>query len=157
MEQAQHSSYLLQHIGPMLSRQLDQTMQEQVGIGQAQYKVLQLLRDTPNMLQHQMASTLGQTEASISRQIKLLTDRGLLSSRINPKSRRERLHALTPKGLKMTAAVDAIVAQALSPLWDQLEDKQQKQLAEALQIVHQWVCQPGRQTACNHLENETAS
>lgn len=150
MEQPEAIGYLLQHIGPMMSRQIDQRMQEQVGIGYSQFKLLQILHATPEIRQHTMAEQLGQTEASISRQMKLLADRGLLVSRINPKSRREHIHALTPKGIKMTRAVDAAMQHYLAPLFEALGDKQQKQLLESLKNLHALVCHKGKLTACNH-------
>jgi len=150
MDQAEAIGYLLQHIGPLLSRQVDQIMQEKVGIGYSQFKLLQMLERVPEIRQHQMATNLGQTEASISRQIKLLAEKGLLVSAINPKSRREHIHRLTPKGTKMTQAVDAAMQQYVAPMLDKVPDKQQKQLLESLVHVHAWVCQPNRTTACDH-------
>lgn len=153
MEQQEAIGYLLQHIGPMMSRQIDQNMQEQVGIGYSQFKLLHMLQVTPEIKQHTMAAQLGQTEASVSRQIKLLADKGLLISRINPKSRREHMHALTPKGIKMTRAVDVTMYQYLEPLFEAVSDKQQKQLLETLATLHALICREGRLTACNHPFN----
>lgn len=154
MEQKAAVGYLLQHIGPMMSRHIDQRMQEQVGIGYSQFKLLQMLRATPEIRQHAMAAHLGQTEASISRQIKLLSDKGLLVSRINPKSRREHIHALTPKGVKMTQAVEETMQQYLDSLFMAITDKQQKQLLESLKRLHVLVCQDGKLNGCNHALGE---
>src|SRR5579863_5003598 len=91
--------YLLQHVSFVLARQADQALQERLGIGFSQYKILMTLQFNPHVQQKQIAESLGQTEASISRQIKLLHDKGLLSTRINPSNRREHITTPTPKGV----------------------------------------------------------
>lgn len=150
METQQAINYLLQHVASVLEKQLDQALQEQLGIGIAQYKILTTLETSPELEQHAIAKHLAQTEAGVSRQVKLLAEKGLLQSEVNIRSRRERLAALTPKGIKMVQAGRGIVAHYNSALYSSLPDKQQKQLAELLITLHMQVCSPGKLTACDH-------
>lgn len=154
METHQAIDYLLQHVAAMFDKQLDQALQEQLGIGLAQYKIMLTIEPTAQgMVQSTIARHLGQTEASVSRQIKLLMQKGMLESTVNAKSRREHLTALTPKGFKILQAGKAIAQQCTEPLMQKLTDKQQKQLAELLSAVHAEICRPGRLAACDHPYN----
>lgn len=142
--------YLLQHTATILMRQSDQVLQERLGIGMSQYKLLMMLQHNPNVQQRKLAECLGQTEASISRQIKLLCEKGLLVIRVNPKSRREHITILTARGLKMTDAAADVLSGYHSPMLDLLSEKQQQQLIETLRTFHTHICVPGKQFACDH-------
>jgi DNA-binding MarR family transcriptional regulator len=131
-------------------RQSDQVLQERLGIGMSQYKLLMMLENTPNVQQRKLAECLGQTEASISRQTKLLCEKGLLAIRVNPKSRREHITVLTPKGLKVTEAAADVLSAYHTPMLDLLSAKQQQQLMEILGKFHSHTCVPGKQFACDH-------
>ncbi len=143
-------SYLMQHIAVIAMRQTDQTLQERLGIGMSQFKLLMILQHCPNVQQRKVAECLGQTEASVSRQIKLLCDKGLLTTRVNPKSRREHVTMLTAKGMKMTDAAAEVINQYSNPLMDLLTDKQRQVIEEALHKFHDYVCAPGKPFACDH-------
>jgi DNA-binding MarR family transcriptional regulator len=142
--------YLLQHTASILTRQSDQVLQERLGIGMSQYKLLMMLQKSPNVQQRKLAECLGQTEASISRQIKLLCEKGMMTIKVNPKSRREHITVLTPKGNKMTDAANQVLEQYHGPILDQLTDKQQLQLVETLTTIHMYTCVHGKPFACDH-------
>ena len=142
--------YLLQHTATILMRQSDQVLQERLGIGIAQFRILFMLQQSPNVQQRKIAERLGQTEASISRQIKLLYEKGLLGVRVNPKSRREHITILTAKGVKMTEAALEVLEQYHTPMFDLLADKQKQQLAGMLGVFHGHTCAPGKPFACDH-------
>lgn len=101
MENANDLGRQLQHVAALLAKQADQVLQEQLGIGYAQLKLLLSLQSQPYLKQKDIAADLGQTEASISRQVKLMIDQGLLHVTINPRNRREHLTQVTTKGLKL--------------------------------------------------------
>lgn len=142
--------YLLQHSGDILERQLDQALQEQLGVGMSQYKILMLLEQGSEHGQRSLADSLGQTEAAVSRQIKVLGQKGLLQGRINEKNRREHLVAITPKGIKVSIAARQAIERSMTSLDGMLTEKQRKQLKELLVIVHAWTCKAGNKAACNH-------
>jgi len=143
-------SYILQHTATILARQSDQTLQERLGVGMSQLKLLMILDRRPNIQQRTLAECLGQTEASISRQIKLLCEKGLLIIRINPKSRREHITVPTAKGVKMTEAALDVLTQYNQPMLDLLTEKQQQQFREMLIKIHGHVCAAGKPFACDH-------
>jgi DNA-binding MarR family transcriptional regulator len=132
--------YLLQHISAILAHQTDQVLQERLGIGFSQYKILSVLNETPNIQQRQIAVTLGQTEASISRQIKLLAEQGLLTSIAHPQNRREHVATLTPRGSRYIDEALRIINTYHAPAFRRLGEKQQLQLLEHLSTLHDSIC-----------------
>lgn len=144
------AGYVLTHTATILLRQSDQVLQERLGIGMSQFKILMMLQNNPNVQQRKLAESLGQTEASISRQIKLLCEKGLLTIRVNPKSRREHLTVPTPRGQKMTDAAIEVLEQYHGPMFEQISEKQRQQLADILQKFHAYICAGGKPFACDH-------
>ncbi len=144
------TGYLLQHTASILMRQSDQVLQERLGMGMSQLRIMMMLSRNPGEQQRKLADSLGQTEASISRQIKLLQEKSFLTVRVNPKNRREHITVPTAKGLKITQAALDVLEQYHAPMFNQLSDKQRKQLNEMLGVLHNNCCSPGKQFACDH-------
>ncbi len=138
-----HTSSLglaLQHIASQLAKQSDQVLQEQLGIGFSQFKILHTLQAEPRTPQREIAFNLGQTEASISRQVKLMIADGLLQSMRSPKDLREHLTVPTAKGVRLADAALTALDKYYAPVFAQLSDKQQSQLAAELDSVHSQIC-----------------
>ncbi|HKR81397.1 MAG TPA: MarR family winged helix-turn-helix transcriptional regulator [Candidatus Saccharimonadales bacterium] len=150
MQPANKIGYLFEHLNGIWSRQSDQVLQEQLGIGLSQYKIMMAMQWNPKTQQRRLAQMLGQTEASVSRQVKLLLEKGMLTTKVNPKERRERLTEITPKGLKIAQAARKAMAAFHAPMFEELSEKQMKQLLETLITLHAYVCQPGKTYSCNH-------
>ena len=150
MRPTNNIGYLMQHLASVLAKQSDQVLQEQLGIGFSQFKILMALQWNPHTQQRHIAESLGQTEASISRQIKLMLDRGLLQSQVSPKSRREHLTTPTAKGIKLTEAAREVLNQYHGPMFENLGDKERQQLLESLISMHQYTCRTGKIAACQH-------
>src|ERR1700722_2796956 len=110
-EAAGRTMYLLQHIGTILERQFDQALLEQLGIGTSQYRILLALETHPDISQKRLAANLGQTEASISRQVRVLQAKLLITTDVHPRSRRERITNLSPKGVTVITAAKDLYAQ----------------------------------------------
>jgi DNA-binding MarR family transcriptional regulator len=136
----QSIGYLLHHISAVLARNSDQILQEQLGIGFSQFKILLILQQKSGVQQKQIATALGQTEASISRQIRLLQDSSLLTSMVNPNNRRKHIIQLTPKGLKVVERAMQILNGYHAPVFARLNEKQQNQLVEMLSEIHKSLC-----------------
>lgn len=132
--------FLLQHLAFSLGRLNDQVLQERLGIGFSQFKLMMVLEKRPHIQQKQIAETLSQTEASISRQIRVLQEKGLLQTTVSPHNRREHITTLTPKGTRFTEEAIAILNNHYEPLFAQLTSKQQVQLGESLSVLHDHVC-----------------
>ncbi len=140
MQLTNNIGYLLQHLSFVLNRQSDQVLQEQLGIGFSQFKIMMVLQWDPSVQQKYIADKLGQTEASISRQIKLLHEDGMLTSQVRPENRREHITRLTPKGERVIDKAMEILNNYHAPVFSQLSSKQQEQLLEALKVMHQQAC-----------------
>ncbi len=140
--------YLLQHVAFSLARQSDQVLQEQLGFGLSQYKIMMVLQWNPNVQQRHIADSLGQTEASISRQIKLMHEQGLLQTTISPQNRREHITTLTAKGLRMTEEARNVLARYHAPTFEALGEKQVAQLVEMLTTLHRETCKGDRPGRC---------
>lgn len=136
----QSIGYLLHHISAVLARNSDQILQEQLGIGFSQFKILLILQQKSGVQQKQIATALGQTEASISRQIRLLEDSGLLTSTVHPNNRRQHIIRLTPKGLKVIDRAMQILNGYHAPVFARLNERQQSQLADMLGEIHNSLC-----------------
>jgi DNA-binding MarR family transcriptional regulator len=141
--------YMLQHTASIMYRQSDQVLQERLGLGMSQYKILMILHEKPQIRQRVLADQLGQTEASISRQIKLLVERGMLVVEINPKNRREHLTRPTARGVKVTQAAQEVLEEYHSPVFGQFNEKEQQTLNELLHRVHVEVCGPRKPITCD--------
>lgn len=150
MQPANHIGYLLQHVPSVLAKQSDQTLQERLGIGFSQFKILMVLGWNPNVQQRHIAESLGQTEASISRQIKLMHERGWLQSTASPSNRRERVTKPTEKGMRLAAEARRVLTEYHAPMFERLSESQVEQMAEILASMHDYLCQHGKTGACDH-------
>ena len=150
MEQGAQFVYLLTHSSSIMMRQADQVLQERLGLGLSQLRILTMLEHQPHVRQRRLADSLGQTEASISRQIKLLSEKGFLSVSISPKSRREHLALLTPKAIKITQAAKEVLEVHYRPLVESLGGKQLEKITNSLVKIHSQVCAPGQPFGCDH-------
>lgn len=149
MDSVNSLHYLLHHTATLLYRQSDQVLQERLGIGMSQYKLLVMLQEQPGGQQRYLAERLGQTEASVSRQIKLLLQKGMLAVKVNPDNRREHITAPTPKGVKITQVAKETLEEYHQPAFTGLSDKQRDHLAEVLHYLHTEYCKESTPYACD--------
>ena len=149
MHSTNNLGYLLQHLAFVMARQNDQVLQERLGIGFSQFKILMILERSPHIQQKDIADALGQTEASISRQIKLMHEKGLLRTVIDTENRRRHLTTPTPKGSRLAEAASTALNNYHGPVFDRLGDKQQQQLLDYLAEMHKSICQAGKTGACH--------
>ncbi len=150
MGPANNLSYLVHHLAAVIGKQSDQALQEQLGIGLSQFKILMVLEWNPRVQQRAIADSLGQTEASVSRQIKLLKEKGLLVSKADPQNRRKHITTPTTKGMQVTEAANNVLRRDFGQDFASLGDDQLMQLVTGLQRLHRLVCRPGKAGACDH-------
>jgi DNA-binding MarR family transcriptional regulator len=127
---------LLHHLSAVFGRESDQILQEQLGIGLSQFKILAALQENPASQQKHIAFLLGQTEASVSRQVKLLQNKGMIETTVNPSNRREHITTLTLKGVRIIEAAQNVLANYQVGSLEHMPEKQQTQLLELLARVH---------------------
>lgn len=143
-------SYLVHHLAAVMGKQTDQVLQEQLGIGLSQFKILMVLEWNPRVQQKAIADSLGQTEASVSRQIKLLKSKGLLVSRTDQGNKRKHITAPTPLGMQVTEAASNLMRRSFGPEFSSIGEDQILQLVTGLQKLHSIVCRSGKLGACDH-------
>lgn len=140
MKPTNNIGFLLHHLSASLARHNDSVLQENLGIGFSQFKILMVLQWKPNVRQKQIADKLGQTEASISRQIKLMYDDGLLQSVQRPENRRERITTLTQRGLRVCNEALDLLNETYKPMFAQLSKEENEELLQTLTKLHNYIC-----------------
>lgn len=118
-----------------LSREADQILLERLGIGLAQYKILTSLHESAKLQQRAIAVQLGQTEASISRQMKLLAEKGMLVVSQNPSNLREHRSQLSHKGMRVIEAAEKALSAYHAKVFVGLSKKGRSQLEAALLLL----------------------
>jgi DNA-binding MarR family transcriptional regulator len=80
---------------------VDELLGTQVGIGISAYRILAVLDSSTASLQNKIAFELGQTEANISRQVRVMAGEGLVKIAPSSKDKRQRHVTRTAKGEKL--------------------------------------------------------
>lgn len=104
----------------LLEKRADENLKDYTGIGFAQYKVLETIGAHTNAQQNTVAELLDQTEAGISRQVKILEKKNLISIGMVMGNKRARELSVTENGevvLRQSAEIlDAVQDQVLGSL-----------------------------------------
>ncbi len=82
----------------LFEKKADERLKESFGLGFAQYKVLEAIGRNTNAKQNTVAELLDQTEASISRQIRILSRKNLITVDMVMGNKRARELNLTEQG-----------------------------------------------------------
>ncbi len=139
---------LLYHLTATLDKQSDQMLMERLGIGTSQFRIMLEVQGHQHVSQRNVADRLGQTEASVSRQVRQLSEDGLAVITVNPQNRREHIVQLTPKGTRLYAEAARILQHMYHSVFAGVDDKQQALLYETLETLHKHVCLPGKIGSC---------
>jgi DNA-binding MarR family transcriptional regulator len=124
--------YLLHKIGAMLEKQSDEVLFEEFGLGYSQFKLLMVLQSSNGIQQKDIAGHLGQTEASISRQIGLLKLAGFVSVAKTDEDRKKNIIGLTLKGSQVAEEAMNTLQARYAPLFGTLSSAEQASLASTL-------------------------
>ncbi len=126
---------LLHNVSSALDKVSDQVLQERLGVGLSQFRILLYLLGNDGARQNHIAENLSQSEPSISRQVKILEDKGLAVIRRSVDSRRDRLVFLTQKGAVVAEKSVNILNDYHAPIFELLSPKQQEQLVNTLRMI----------------------
>ena len=103
-----------------LEREVEIELKVSFSLTFSQFRVLDALAATGEVSQKDLAARLEVTPAVVTRQAEVLSAKGLLVQRPNPRSKRENVLVLTPKGesasMDATKAVQACQTRFLAPL-----------------------------------------
>lgn len=131
---------MLHHLALSLARSHDEQLQNNLQISFSQYKILMIIKWTPSLQQNQIAKQLGVTEASISRQIKLMFDDGLIQSIPDESDRRKHVITLTKRGERVSEQAVEFLKQQNQLMTNSLSKSEQEQLLGYLKVLHNNVC-----------------
>jgi DNA-binding MarR family transcriptional regulator len=146
MDYHKNPGFLLHKIGAVMERVSDQVLFEEFGIGFSQFKILFALQHSADIQQKQIAQFLGQTEASVSRQIKLLKTAKFIEVRLGKDDRKKHHVSLTRKGEEVTVQAMSCLNGYYEPILSILTPQEQARLTPMLLKVHERMA-----TACSQL------
>jgi DNA-binding MarR family transcriptional regulator len=135
MRDSETLGFELHRFSNVLLRYADLLLQKRFGFGYSHFKIMVALHARPDCMQASVAHFLGQTEASISRQLKLMIKEGLAESRQNPTNRREHVIHLTSKGEQQLQEAQSYLEAEHSPIFNRLSDHEQQAFMELAATV----------------------
>jgi len=124
MSFADNIVYQMQHTASLLTRFSDLVLHERLNIGFTQYRILMVLQYTPNIQQRSIAESLDQSEAAVSRQIKLMRRQGLLTVESRIENKREHITKLTKKGERLVNEASMVLNNVYTPIFQRYSEKQ---------------------------------
>jgi DNA-binding MarR family transcriptional regulator len=139
-KQPENIDIILEHITSLLTTKYDQLLIDQLGIGYSQYKLLIQFESDEIIKQNTMATSLGQTEASISRQVKILNLKGLITRSFDPKNRKTKVVLLTKLGHTIKEAARDFILNQNRDFLSVLESKDKLKLSSNLEKLHLKLC-----------------
>jgi DNA-binding MarR family transcriptional regulator len=125
----------IQRLAFRIERHADQILLEKLGIGFSQFRIIHELERNPKAKQNQLARALGQTEASISRQVKIMRADRLMITSINPNNKREHVTTLTPKGARIKEAATESLDKLYNSIIKDLSSKDIDRLNKAIDSI----------------------
>lgn len=130
-----HLTYVLQQLS-------DENLQRSVGVGLSSARIMSVLHSSVPLSQRAIASLLQQTEANVSRQLKVMQKQGLVSVVKNKKDSRQRDVKLTAKGsskfrtaAKVLGAQENELMRLLNKSDQKAFDKASSSLVSALNVI----------------------
>lgn len=100
--------YLTRRVATLMDRTGEALFQREIGTSLAQFLVLSVVDAHPGPLNQQtIADRLSLTKGTVSRQIDSAVAAGLMTVQTSPRSRRENIITLTPKGTDLVRRGDA--------------------------------------------------
>jgi DNA-binding MarR family transcriptional regulator len=106
-----------------LEREVESELKVSFALTFSQFRVLNGLLALGEASQRELASALEVTPAVVTRQAEVLAGRGLVVQRANPRSRRENVLALTPKGEQAVYDAATSIAELQKKLFEPMSLK----------------------------------
>lgn len=139
MSYSDNISFMLLHIAATISKQNDVLLQNKLRIGFSQFKILMVLQWKPNIKQKQIASKLNQTEASISRQINIMFEDGLLQTTRSSEDRRQHITMLTVRGERICNQATKLLKAHSEAIFNQLSNNEKESLQRNLKSINNFL------------------
>lgn len=124
--------YLLHTVSFAIDRHSNDVLEKRLKIGFSQFKIMLALSYLDGISQKEIARRLGQSEASISRQIKLLNESLMIQIKQDAGNKRLNKIYLSKKGrLKIERATNAL-NEYYEPMFSRLTIEERQELIETL-------------------------
>lgn len=120
----------IQRLAFLLEKRADDALKEQLGIGFAQYKVLEAINQHSLARQNTIAELLDQTEASISRQIRLLQARDIVRVGTVMGNKRARELTLSMQGEELVSQAVEVLDVAMAQVVGGVSYQEQRLIQE---------------------------
>lgn len=118
-----------------LERASNQLLVDECGWGSSHFRLLVCIAHAQDADQAGIAHELGQTEAAVSRQLKLLIDNKLIMQKANPDNRRQNRLSITPFGHQELSKAKALMKKNLNRLFADLDPGTMKQTIDLLESI----------------------
>ncbi len=118
-----------------LEREVENELKVSFKLTFSQFRVLNGLLALGEASQRELASSLGVTPAVVTRQAEVLGVRGLVAQRANPRSKRENVLALTPKGEQAVVDASKLIADKQKELFSNLSLKDETAFERAVDVL----------------------
>ena len=123
----------IQKLSFIMEKKIDDSLKEQLDIGFAQYKVLEAINQNSLARQNMVAEMLDQTEASISRQIKILEKKGLIFVAKVMGNKRARELSLSRVGEDLVKQAESLIENVQEKTMNGLSYQDQRYLLEVFE------------------------
>jgi DNA-binding MarR family transcriptional regulator len=114
------------------ARHLWADMLVQLHVSPSQFKVLQALRESGPLGQHQLAELIAVDPRNAVPLIDSLAERGLLGREVDPADRRRRVLKLTARGQELAASLASVAAEIEQDFFSPLTPAEQQSLRRML-------------------------
>ena len=128
--------YLLHHMSFTIDGDMNQLLEERLGIGISQQKILHVLHERSAVAQNVIAVALGQTESSISRQVDYMLQKGWIDQKRDTNDKRRQLTILTLKGHTLYQEAKKLEQKYFQDLLRDMSGKDAVKLQELLELAH---------------------
>jgi DNA-binding MarR family transcriptional regulator len=118
-----------------LEREVENELKVSFKLTFSQFRVLNGLLALGEASQRELATSLGVTPAVVTRQAEVLGVRGLVAQRANPRSKRENVLALTPKGEQAVVDASKLIADKQKELFSNLSLKDEIAFERAIEVL----------------------
>lgn len=125
-------AYSLHRLVFVLDKQSDDALLQAYGFGFSKFKILLGAKHRAGLTQNDIAHFLGQSEASVSRQLKLMSREGLIAVKQDKTNRRKHVVVLTEKGLDLVNQATNLLQETHAGVFGSLGYKEQQLMKELI-------------------------
>jgi DNA-binding MarR family transcriptional regulator len=118
-----------------LEREVESELKVSFALTFSQFRVLNGLQTLGEVSQRELAKALEVTPAVVTRQAEVLAGRGLVLQKANPKSKREKVLGLTPKGEGAVYDAAKVISEKQSALMQPLSLKDETAFQRAVDTL----------------------